>query len=185
MNKLLAVFIIILFFLSSIGNSQSLNDYGTISSGNYNDPAIWRQWDGNGWNIIPTNFPDSSLQNVYIRTGHIVILPSPGPYNSNSLIVQNGSNFSEIYRVNGNNLTNSITNYFYYDYDNYNNLIYYKLKQIDLNGNYEEFPAIVFKNTLSNKRVIKIVNLLGQEIDVNSIGIKIIFFDDGTFVKIF
>lgn len=47
---------IILFLLLIIGfelKSQSLNDYGTISSGNYTNINIWRQWDGVGWNIIP------------------------------------------------------------------------------------------------------------------------------------
>lgn len=74
----------------NLGWGQVIGDFGTIASGTYTDATIWRQWDGVGWNTVPATYPNGSTQNVFIRTGHTVTLPAPGPYNAGNLNVEAG-----------------------------------------------------------------------------------------------
>jgi hypothetical protein len=60
---------------------------------------------------------------------------------------------------------------------------YYRLKQTDKDGFYKYFNPIVIDNTRSFKQILKIMNLLGQEVDENYPGLKVILYSDGTSVK--
>lgn len=91
MKKILYLIFLFLFLLNSKSKSQNIGDFGSISNGSWTDTTIWRQWDGVGWNTIPTSFPSSSTINVYIRTGHTIIVPFPGPYNTGNLTVEAGA----------------------------------------------------------------------------------------------
>jgi hypothetical protein len=63
-------------------------------------------------------------------------------------------------------------------------LTYYRLTQIDYDGNYEVFNNMIrVVDKLSNRDVIKITNTLGQTIDEYYEGIIIIYYDDNTFEK--
>lgn len=90
MRNVFALVFCIISFSFFTAQSQVLNDYGTISSGNYNDVTIWRQWDGVGWNTVPATYPNGSTQNVFIRTGHTIIVPGPGPYNTGNVTIETG-----------------------------------------------------------------------------------------------
>jgi hypothetical protein len=92
-------------------------------------------------------------------------------------------NFELFEIIDGNGNSNSLINYHIYDYDKYNGVIYYKLKQVDYDGNYKEYPIIAFDNRTKENKIIKILNYLGQEIDVNSEGFKIFYFEDGSIEK--
>lgn len=87
------VFVLVFFIISFSffkAQSQNLNDFGTIATGSYTDVNIWRQWDGVGWNTMPASFPNGSTQNVFIRSGHIIVVPGPGPYNTGNVTIENG-----------------------------------------------------------------------------------------------
>lgn len=75
--------------------------------------------------------------------------------------------------------------YSFIDY-NKSELCYYRLLQYDIDGKFKEYgPISVFKST-SNKKVIKYVNSIGQEIDpTNYIGTVIELFEDGSFRRTF
>ena len=90
LRKTICSLSVVFMLFSSWGQAQILNDFGTIASGTYTDPTIWRQWDGVGWNTVPATFPNGSTQNVFIRGGHTVTLPAPGPYNAGNLNVEAG-----------------------------------------------------------------------------------------------
>lgn len=90
MNKNFLLMTLAFVFSFFKGESQMLNDYGTIASGNYTDISIWRQWDGLGWNTMPIAYPNGSTQNIFIRSGHVVIVAPPGPYNSGNITVESG-----------------------------------------------------------------------------------------------
>lgn len=63
---------------------------------------------------------------------------------------------------------------------------YYRLSQTDLDGSLEVFPKIVsIDNRVQKISLLKIVNLLGQEIDENTSGVQIHVYSDGTAVKYF
>jgi len=62
---------------------------------------------------------------------------------------------------------------------------YYKLSQTDFNGVKEYFNIVSINNTLNQKKVIKIINMMGQEVtSITSNGFYIEVYDDGTMLKV-
>jgi hypothetical protein len=72
---------------------------------------------------------------------------------------------------------------FYVMYDNLTSseeeLIYYRLTQVDFDGNSNVYPSISLNRRAKGKNLIKRVNLLGVEVDENYNGIVILQFQDG------
>lgn len=63
---------------------------------------------------------------------------------------------------------------------------YYRLSQTDIDGSTEVFQKLVsIDNRLQKISLVKIVNLLGQEIDESTHGVQIHVYSDGTAVKYF
>jgi hypothetical protein len=61
---------------------------------------------------------------------------------------------------------------------------YYKLIQVDIDGRYKEYGPIAIDNKKISK-VVKIVNILGQEVDSNAEGILFEIYEDGSSRRIF
>lgn len=62
---------------------------------------------------------------------------------------------------------------------------YYRLAQIDFDGKTTIFQAISVQYLVNTKNIVKIMNYMGQEITKNYNGLKIIIYDDGTYLKTF
>lgn len=62
---------------------------------------------------------------------------------------------------------------------------YYRLSQVDFNGDKKIFDIIAINNSTGNKEVFKTINLLGQDVDENEKGMLIEIYTDGTSRKIF
>jgi hypothetical protein len=62
---------------------------------------------------------------------------------------------------------------------------YYILAQFDLDGKFEEFGPISIDNRKSIKKIIKVTNLLGQEVPIDTEGVLIVTYSDGSSKKIF
>jgi hypothetical protein len=75
-------------------------------------------------------------------------------------------------------------NYSFTDSDVYNIINYYRLKQTDYDGKCIYSDLISMDNSIKNKEIKSIRNLLGQEVQINYHGIVIIFYQDGTSIKI-
>ena len=60
---------------------------------------------------------------------------------------------------------------------------YYRLVQYDFDGVYEVFEVISIDNRVRSSKIIKKVNLLGQEVDDTYEGLVIIYYDDGEIEK--
>ena len=60
---------------------------------------------------------------------------------------------------------------------------YYKLSQTDFNGDIVTYDIIKVDNTSDSKEIVKIVNYLGQEVNENYKGLRIITYIDGTVIK--
>ena len=74
-----------------------------------------------------------------------------------------------------------------YNYNDYgfisSSTNYYRLRQIKLDNSFEFSHIIVVDNnndSRTDKQITKVVNQLGQTVDINSPGLKIIIFDDGS-----
>lgn len=67
-----------------------------------------------------------------------------------------------------------------------NNLInYYCLKQVDTDGKFKIYDIIAIDNRYSILKIIKCINTLGQEVDINTKGIVIVIYENGDMKKIF
>ena len=108
-------------------------------------------------------------------------------YNSNYFSLErsrNGEIWEEITVVPSAGNSTSEINYSYSDFDFYS-LSYYRLKQVDIDGQYEMFGpiSIIRKEEL---KVVKYTNLLGQEVNpLTTKGIVIETYEDGSIRKIF
>ena len=97
----------------------------------------------------------------------------------------NGINWEIVNTIKGSGNSTSTIEYSLVD-NSYDNVInYYQLKQTDYDGNFELFEkVVVIDNRIMEKKIIKTVNLLGQEVDENYKGIVILIYDDGTSKKV-
>lgn len=74
--------------------------------------------------------------------------------------------------------------YSYIDY-NLNSVTYYRLQQFDIDGVFKTYGPILVTKTITEKKIIKYINLMGQEINpLTSTGILIEVFDDGSIRKV-
>lgn len=93
-------------------------------------------------------------------------------------------NFKEIGRINGNDNSNHNINYNFKDYNiNSNKIMYYQLINVDNQEVRQYSNVIAIENQLVEKKIVKILNILGQEISSDYEGVKIIHYSDGSVVK--
>lgn len=79
--------------------------------------------------------------------------------------------------------TNQTSNY-YFIHDRFERTInYYQLIQVDLDGTETVYPAISIDNR-GGKKLVKIINIMGQEVNEMSGGIYFELYDDGSMIKI-
>ena len=79
--------------------------------------------------------------------------------------------------------SNTEIKYSFIDY-NLNELTYYRLTQYDIDGQFKiYYPISVFKQ-IKDKKIVKYINLLGQEVDQQTKGLLLEIYDDGTIRKI-
>ncbi|MCC6703092.1 MAG: hypothetical protein IT221_16295 [Fluviicola sp.] len=65
-------------------------------------------------------------------------------------------------------------------------LNYYRISQVDQNGNVNQYKDLVSINNTDEQMIIsKVVNLMGQEVDRSATGILLYLFEDGTSIKVF
>jgi len=70
--------------------------------------------------------------------------------------------------------------------DSFKNFVihYYRLVQVDIDGKYTTYGPILLDNRKENKKIIKYVNLLGQEVNENYKGMFFEIYEDGSMKKI-
>ena len=79
--------------------------------------------------------------------------------------------------------SNEQIRYSYIDY-NQSPITYYRLQQLDIDGKCKTYGPILVTKSIKNKKVVKYINLMGQEINPNNTsGIIIEIYDDGTMKK--
>ena len=93
-------------------------------------------------------------------------------------------NWDVLTRIKGSRTTSKSITYGY-KHTNFNyGINYYRLKQVDYNGIYQYHGIVVINNIKDpNVKIVKILNILGQEVPENYNGIKIIYYSDNSVVK--
>ena len=103
----------------------------------------------------------------------------------NYLLTINGYYFVPVLKVDG---VFHSTNQLYYevcDYILYNGILYYRLKQVDINGSETVFDIISVDNRLKVSPILlKVTNIMGQVVeDFKASGILLYHYDDGSVIK--
>ncbi len=97
-----------------------------------------------------------------------------------------GHNFEVLGYVKGAGNTTIENSYSLVDRDRVDGIVYYQLKQTNYNGESQFSDLISIDNSLNTKaHLIKITNLIGQEVSENESGILIYHFSDGSNLKRF
>ena len=81
--------------------------------------------------------------------------------------------------------SSNIIRYTYIDNNFNNDINYYKLRQTDYDGQFIDSGIIYVSNVERRIELVKVINILGQEIDLYTPGIKLILYSDGTIIKKF
>lgn len=95
------------------------------------------------------------------------------------------SSWNKIEIIDGAGDSQSPINYSINHYSYTRNAInYYRIKQVDSNGQQRSYPDIIsIDNRMKNQKLVKIVNLLGQTVSETEKGLVIYIYDDGTIEK--
>jgi len=89
--------------------------------------------------------------------------------------------FVEVARIRSSVYSNSRIDYEFLDRTPYDGVSYYRLVQVDLNGAKKVYDPI-FANIVF-KKPVKVIDILGNPVDMNYPGLKIMIFEDGSAVK--
>lgn len=76
------------------------------------------------------------------------------------------------------------TNYFYLDNIDQFTIHYYRLIQHDIDGKFKIYGPIMLDNRIKEKKVIKYINLLGQEVGIETKGVILEVYEDGSSRKV-
>jgi hypothetical protein len=93
--------------------------------------------------------------------------------------------FTEVGRVKGNGNSNHLLNYSLKDYNLTNGITYYQLRAIDFNKKEQYSNVIAVENKFAEKKIVRVLNILGQDVNENYEGVKIIYYSDGSVIKQF
>jgi hypothetical protein len=137
---------------------------------------------------VPLPIELISFEGISKNTYNYLFWKTASEYNNDYFTIEktlDGINFTPIANINGAGNSNMVLNYDYIDYNIINTITYYRLKQTDYDGKYEYSNIIGLDNTKKVRLVVRVINLLGNDVDINSKGIVILIYDDGSVKKIF
>jgi len=97
---------------------------------------------------------------------------------------ENGNEWEVIGYMESAGNSQSTINYYYLDNFIKNITVYYRLIQYDIDGNFEIFGPIALEGNFLNKKIVKYINLAGQEVNETYKGVLFEVYEDGTMRKI-
>jgi hypothetical protein len=95
-----------------------------------------------------------------------------------------GKDWEEIQKVNGAGNSNTENTYLTTHRDFENAINYYRLTQVDFDGERTKHNVISIDNS-TNRKLLKRINTMGQEVNEHYRGIVILYFSNGSIEKIF
>ena len=127
---------------------------------------------------------DATNQNTY----NLLTWSSATEHNNDYYLVErstDGFNWSVVNNQNGAGNSTSKIDYSFRDFTYESTINYYRLSQVDFDGNSETFKTIVVNNLGKSKQILFLTNILGQIVDDEATGILIVHYTDGTSEKIY
>lgn len=141
------------------------------------------------WDITPIPLPVEliSFDGFGYPQHNLLTWSTATEYNSDYFIIQrslDGFNWVEIgYEKSVGNSTEKV-DYSFIDVYRNDGLTYYKLSQYDFDGKCDEYGPISIFYVKPQKKIIKYLNILGQEVDMNYTGVILEVYEDQTTKKI-
>lgn len=140
--------------------------------------------------IFPLPVELISFEGVNLEEGNMLIWKTASEINSDYYLVEHSTTgeFDEN-SVIGNKTaagnSNQVIEYSFLDNNFRETINYYRITQVDFNGEYKIYGPISIDNRTTKKVVIKYVNLLGQVVDKDYQGFLFEVYSDGTNKKIY
>jgi hypothetical protein len=188
-----------LTYITHNDDSSSANSMSYISlSGRPQGETIWiRVWDYSSDEIgtfkiratTPLALPIELLSfNGSSKKGYNSLYWSTSSETNNDYFsvekTLDGNNYNIVGVINGAGNSQILNNYELKDFSVEKVINYYRLKQTDINGNYSYSDIISIDNREdSTPTLIKVVNVLGQEVDEYTNGVFMFYYNDGSVVK--
>ena len=130
-----------------------------------------------------------SFEGSNTEQGNLLIWKTASEHNSSHYLIEKSTTgeFTEnsiigIKQAAGN--STELLTYAFVDNDYRSEINYYRITQVDFDGQFKIYGPISISNTESVKKIVKIVNALGQEVDETTTGVLYEVYEDGTSKKI-
>lgn len=166
-----------IFYIMVIDNFDSDNTPFTIDF-TFSTPDLL--------NCTPTPLPISlySFSGENVENENVLNWLTLSEVNNDKFIIEHSFDLKS-WNILGEVKGSGYGNMYEFEHLNYRYVLnYYRLSQVDFDGSKTVFEPIVIDNT-SNKKIVRVFNILGQEVDIDSGGLRIILYDDGTVLKLF
>jgi hypothetical protein len=143
------------------------------------------------WETPQTGMPIEMVlfEGSNTEQGNLLIWKTASEHNSSHYLLERSTtgefdenNTIQIVQAAGN--STEIIDYVRLDKGYSQTINYYRLVQVDFDGKFEVYGPISINNSFKIKKVIKVVNVLGQEVDETATGVLFEVYEDGTSKKI-
>jgi hypothetical protein len=142
------------------------------------------------WDMTPTPLPIElvSFEGERVGTSNVIKWQTASEHNTDYYLVkrmnETESGYSVVGTIGAAGNSNQLISYSFSDFDHREGINYYVLVQFDNDGKFEEFGPIAIFGKRSAK-ILKIVNLMGQEVGEGYSGVMIVIYEDGSSEKVF
>lgn len=148
----------------------------------------WTMTGGASLNCTPLPIELISFEGYPVKNYNILKWVTATEINNDYFTLEkssNGLNWDIVTKLKGAGNSTSSLSYEYKDYDVSTQINYYRLKQTDYNGVYKYHNIITIDNTETSKsKIVKITNLLGQDVEESYNGVKIYQYSNGKCTKV-
>jgi hypothetical protein len=166
------------FVIGAVLNGHGLSRQGAISTISMNATI------SNDYSM-PVELIDFKGENML--TYNLLSWSTVSEINNNYFTIErsiDGTHFTEVKTLSGEGTSSTTLNYSFSDYEFEKKINYYRLTQTDYDGASETFDLISINNLKDPYTITKVVNMLGQEMDKDYLGFRIIYFSNGESVKV-
>jgi hypothetical protein len=139
--------------------------------------------------IVPLPVELTLFEGFFTEQGNVIKWQTASEHNSLHYLLERSTtgefdenNTIQIVQAAGN--STEIIDYIHLDKGYSQTINYYRLVQVDTDGKFEIYGPISINNTESVKKIVKIVNALGQEVNETATGVLYEVYEDGTSKKI-
>jgi hypothetical protein len=129
----------------------------------------------------------TSFKGTNMHTHNVLVWSTASETNNNHFTLErttDGYDYTEIMDIKGSASGTIENNYTYSDHDFEKTVNYYRLTQTDYDGEKAVLGLVSIDNYKAPTTILRVTNLLGQDVDSNYIGIRLILFSNGDRIKV-